>query len=101
MTDETLKKRAESASRGLSNLGMDDDADLIDALQAKVEELEKRERWIPVSAGLKCPSCDDVGWYVVNQHYNQPEGEQEQCQFCYECPDSVFNRRAALKQEGE
>ena len=39
MTDKTLKERAESASRGLGNLGMDDDADLIDELQARVEEL--------------------------------------------------------------
>ena len=70
-------------------------------LQAKVEELEERERWIPISAGLKCPSCDDVGWYPVMKSWGQPEGEQEQCEFCYTCPDSVFNRRAELKQEGE
>lgn len=37
------------------------------------------------SAGLKCRTCDDVGWYA--------DGEQQiQCQFCYEIPDSAFMR---------
>ena len=71
---------------------------LMDA-ETRIEELEERERWIPVSAGLKCPSCDDVGWYPVERSWGQPEGEQEQCEFCYTCPDSIFNRRAALKEK--
>ena len=65
---------------------------VIAALQAKVEELTE---WNGISIGLKCPACDDVGWYVA---FN---GEQEQCEFCYTCPDSIFNRKAALKEEDE
>ena len=37
-----------------------------------------------------CPNCDNVGWYVV-VNTNTGEAEQEQCQFCYEEPYSVFN----------
>jgi len=58
----------------------------------KVEELTE---WNGISIGLKCPACDDVGWYVAFS------GEQEQCEFCYTCPDSIFNRKAALKEEDE
>ena len=70
------------------------DADLYKAkaayYEAKVEELTE---WNGISIGLKCPACDDVGWYVA---FN---GEQEQCEFCYTCPDSIFNRKAALTGE--
>ena len=59
-------------------------------LRAKVEELTECNG---ISIGLKCPACDDVGWYVA---FN---GEQEQCEFCYTCPDSIFNRKAALTGE--
>ena len=52
----------------------------------KLEELEEIKQWVEIAGGIKCPCCDDVGWYVGY------EGEQIQCQFCYECPESVFNR---------
>ena len=58
-------------------------------LQAKITELTE---WNGISIGLKCPACDDVGWYVAFS------GEQEQCEFCYTCPDSIFNRKAALQE---
>ena len=58
-------------------------------LQRKLADLTE---CIGISIGLKCPACDDVGWYVA---FN---GEQEQCEFCYTCPDSIFNRKAALKE---
>ena len=71
----------------------------IDFQEGVIKELEQRieelTEWNGISIGLKCPACDDVGWYVA---FN---GEQEQCEFCYTCPDSIFNRKAALKEEDE
>ena len=58
-------------------------------LKADGERIAELEGWINVAGGIKCPACDNVGWYVG---FN---GEQEQCQFCYECPESIFNRQAA------
>ena len=60
---------------------------------ARVEELEG---WTKVSLGLKCPSCDDVGWFPVKTDYD--EWEQQQCEFCYTVHDSIFNRRQAADQ---
>ena len=62
----------------------------IGTLQDKIKELEGN---IKGSAGLQCPACDNVGWYVG--HY----GEQEQCEFCYTVPDSIFKRKEALKEK--
>jgi len=59
----------------LSNLGMDDDADLIDALQAKVEEL---------TAALKQASLNfsrstkyGRGWHDALAYVNQAALKQE------------------------
>lgn len=42
-----------------------------------------------------CPYCDNEGFTVVeNVHTGEPE--QEQCQFCYEEPNSLF-----MLQSGE
>lgn len=38
---------------------------------------------------VKCPNCDDVGWYVVPGRDGEPE--QEQCEFCETVPNSIFN----------
>lgn len=38
---------------------------------------------------VKCPNCDDVGWYVVPGRDGEPE--QEQCEFCEMVPNSIFN----------
>jgi len=84
MSDLTEKLRSYWPTSGYSPT-MRKAADLIDELEAEIEELVN---WINLAGGIKCPACDDVGWYVGY------EGEQVQCQFCYECPDSLFNRRA-------
>lgn len=38
----------------------------------------------------KCPNCDDVGWYPAGDVYSP---HQEQCEFCYTNPNSIFNKR--------
>ena len=65
-----------------------DDADLIRETVRYLTELRKD---IDISNGLACPDCDDSGSYPVIT--GTGEVKQEQCQFCYECPDSVFNKR--------
>ena len=40
---------------------------------------------------LECPNCTNVGWYIVPDHFTG-EAVQEQCEFCYTEPNSVFNR---------
>jgi hypothetical protein len=52
-----------------------------------MHECDKHEKWLAIGVGIQCPACDNVGWYVDGQ------GEQAQCQFCEECPDSIFNQR--------
>lgn len=54
------------------------------------EKVESLEEGIRISAGLKCPNCDDVGFIPVQ--VSEDHFEQEQCEFCYTIPDSVFNR---------
>lgn len=50
--------------------------------------------------GEHCPACPDQGWYVVAD--NRGEAQQEQCEFCYTNPRSIFNlRRAAITQAQE
>jgi hypothetical protein len=44
---------------------------------------------------LKCPDCDDVGWYAVGNSATQ-EYEQCQCEFCYTTPNSIFSLRLAI-----
>lgn len=42
--------------------------------------------------GESCPNCDNVGWYITNNHsFNPWEAEQMQCEWCYTNPNSVFN----------
>lgn len=38
---------------------------------------------------VNCPHCADVGFIVVYSFTYAPE--QQQCQFCYETPNSKFN----------
>lgn len=57
-----------------------------------IESLQARVKWIDISKGLKCPACDNVGWYVGL------DGEQEQCEFCYTCPDSIFNKSNGVER---
>ncbi len=72
---------------------------LIEMLE-KVDELESM---IKASGGLKCPNCGDVGF--TPRQLNDEEWFQEQCEFCYTIPDSVFMRKqsefdaAKLKKE--
>lgn len=40
--------------------------------------------------GERCQECSDVGYYST--WGMDGEEEQNQCQFCYENPSSVFNR---------
>lgn len=49
---------------------------------------------VELSTGLDCPNCDNVG-YTPHQTSDN-DWEQEQCEFCYEVPESVFNRMLAL-----
>ncbi len=88
--------------------------DKIESLTAQMEELAREKKWIDIAGGIKCPNCDDSGGVVVE--YTRAEAgccgqllptgeccgnaipipvatqELQQCQFCYECPDSIFNR---------
>jgi len=52
------------------------------------------EDWVKLSKGLKCPSCDDTGSFPVPSDYGG--WEQQQCEFCWTCPESIFRR---LKDE--
>lgn len=45
-----------------------------------------------------CPNCENVGFFIVGDQYNL---EQEQCQFCYTEPNSVFNVIKELQQKLE
>lgn len=72
----------------------------------EIERLQKLEAEVKASAGLKCPTCDDSGGYPVHgpnpdPYYGgtTPEVLQEQCEFCWTVPDSVFRRREALRDE--
>ena len=47
-----------------------------------------------------CPNCENIGFSV----YPDPvtgEPEQEQCQFCYEEPNSVFNVITKLEADNQ
>ena len=70
--------------------------DMLVAERAKTERLDaalvEKEKWIEIAGGIKCPNCDDEGFKPVQDNYGG--WEQEQCQFCYECQDSIFSRKA-------
>ena len=59
----------------------------------RIEELERQlaEAKAEMRIALKCPLCEDVGWYAVN---SKDGPEQQQCEFCYTTPNSLFNIRA-------
>jgi DNA repair exonuclease SbcCD ATPase subunit len=49
-----------------------------------------------------CPNCGNVGWYAVqrpNRNTGDAEWEQEQCEFCYTEPNSVFNVISSLRSQ--
>lgn len=43
-----------------------------------------------------CPNCDNCGFTV---HSYRGEAKQEQCQWCYAVPNSVFNTTNELTHE--
>lgn len=45
----------------------------------------------------ECHCCDNVGWYVVYARYTG-EPEQEQCEFCYTNPSSMFNHLEKVRK---
>ena len=45
---------------------------------------------------INCPDCDNSGTKAINSHYNPPEPEQ--CQFCYEHPQSRFRLKDFLTE---
>ncbi len=59
-------------------------------LKQSLDPLRSLIRDVETSGGLKCPSCDDEGFTVVQ--VGEDDWEQEQCEFCYTVPDSIFNR---------
>lgn len=68
---------------------------------AYVKQLEgERDQWREVAVQLsrsnKCPNCDDVGFYVIENRQGEPE--QCQCQWCYTTPQSRFNALAAYER---
>jgi len=61
---------------------------LLPEIEAIKDALEKAE---------PC-QCGDVGYFVVAGSEGNPE--QEQCEFCYTNPNSLFSLREALGQKG-
>lgn len=53
---------------------------------------------VAISLGLKCPNCDDVGWYLG---VCDGDAQQIQCEFCYTVEDSVFNVRKRLEAKDD
>lgn len=52
----------------------------------------------------RCPNCPDQGWFAVQIGGCDSDGEndtresvQEQCQWCYQNENSLFNARKALE----
>lgn len=79
---------------------------LVEAERDRLRGLYKqRDQWrevaVQLSRSKKCPNCDDVGFYVIENRQGEPE--QCQCQWCYTTPQSRFNALAAydrLVKEG-
>jgi hypothetical protein len=71
-------------------------------------------RQLPESEWERCPNlnCNDNGYYpvpITRYTYND-EGvtidswedcEQEQCEFCYTNPKSIFNQKSLLEKQGQ
>ena len=80
--NEQLQARIDELSEVLTNEGLKTRREL----QARIAELEG---WIKIAGGIKCPNCNDEGFNPVDDGYGG--WQQEQCEFCYTCPDSMFN----------
>ena len=68
--------------------------DYVGALKT-LAPLRRLVKDVEASAGLKCPNCDDVGWYSGSylDGGGEEAEEQIQCEFCYTVADSIFNRK--------
>jgi hypothetical protein len=84
----TNQPNLEQLNQLASRTQFQDDADLI---RETVRYLTKLNEYLDIAGGISCPDCDDSGGYPVIT--GTGESNLEQCQFCYECPDSVFNRK--------
>ena len=89
--DEQLKDRARNAATSIGSKFGDhaDDTEIIHSAMLAAIKLYAR---MGPSIALKCPLCEDVGYYVVSGTCGEPE--MEQCEFCYTTPNSLFNVRA-------
>jgi len=63
--------------------------------------VENTVRQLPENEWENCPNCPNQGWYpitvVKHDNYGQwQEQEQEQCEFCYKNPKSVFYQENKL-----
>jgi hypothetical protein len=59
-----------------------------DKAAAREEEKRMIEKELAETIGVPCPNCPDRGWYTK---YNEDAPYQEQCEFCYNVPNSIFN----------
>jgi len=82
-----LIERAHSLSRGLSNIVMDDDADLVDELITRIEELTG------LLKAASCPNCNGDGAYYDNM------GGVHQCQWCDEAKKALIKTVAQEKSD--
>ena len=50
---------------------------------------------------IDCPNCPNIGHYMVRVHRwdGKEDFDYEQCQFCYEQPNSRFNYQRRLEGE--
>jgi len=64
---------------------------LFQDIETLEKEYQKLEGLIQISGGLKCPNCNDEGFTPEQDGFGN--WYQQQCQFCWEMADSVFNRR--------
>lgn len=72
---EGLKKASYDIRKCFEVVIAEKDAELCEA-QAQIAMLLRAEQ---------CPNCDNVGWYQVGHE------ENEQCEFCYTNPKSIYN----------
>lgn len=84
----------------LNNLFRGNDK-LIEQQRERIAELERQNAALRKVVDAKfCPYCQDVGWYEA-PNPQTGEGEQQQCQWCYETPDSRFNAMNELSEYEE
>lgn len=67
-------------------------------LKQSLDPLRALIRDVEASDGLKCPNsgCGDQGF--IPRQVSEDDWEQEQCEFCYTVPDSIFNRLASASE---